>query len=154
MGALRNSRTKSDVHIGVACAFCVLQSDQESAGGRRVVAVIHATPSVDVNGAVGRYGELARVTNLVRKDRRAESGRQTKLLVRISGAILFFAHNRSRAGKQIARETKPVSTMASKIGISCTTPLLPWKPELHLFMGTPITLKGRWGGPLFAASNR
>src|SRR6476620_403069 len=95
-GALRNGRTKSDVHIGVACAFRVLQRNQESAGGRRVIAVIEAAPSVDINGAVGRDGELTRVANFVSKDRRTESVGQTKFLVGVSAAILFFAHNRGR----------------------------------------------------------
>jgi hypothetical protein len=37
------------------------------------------------------------VTNLVSKDRRAESVGQTQFFIGISGAILFLAHNRGRA---------------------------------------------------------
>src|SRR6476646_7007418 len=103
VGTLRNGLTKSVVHSGVACAFRVLQRDQKSAGGRPVVAVIHTAPGIDVDGALRRDSKLTRVTNLVRKDRRAESVGQTKFLVGISGAILFFAHNRCR-GSQTDRE--------------------------------------------------
>ena len=113
VGALRDGRAKADVHVGLACAFRVLERDQESARRRRVVAVIDAAPGVDVNGAVGRHGELTCVTNLVGKDRRAESVRQTQILVGVSGHFFSSLRTVGELARQIARETRPATTTAA-----------------------------------------
>ena len=79
VSALGEGRAEAHIHIGVARAFGVLERDQKPAVMRRVVAVIDAAPSVDIDGAVGRHRELARVTDLVGKDGRAESARQAQV---------------------------------------------------------------------------
>ena len=71
--ALGEGRTEADIDVSLARAFRVLESDQKAALVRRVVAVIDATPGVDIDGAVGRHRKLAGVTDLVGKDGRAES---------------------------------------------------------------------------------
>src|SRR6476659_9174001 len=98
VGTLRNGRTKSVVHIGVACAFRVLQRDQKSAGGRPVVAEIDAAPSVDVDGAVRRDYKLTRVTDLVGKNCCAESSRKAYSGIAF-GAFLLFAEGRTSAAQ-------------------------------------------------------
>jgi len=61
--------------VGPAVALGVLECHEESAGGRRVVAVIPAAPGVDVDHAVRRDGEMAGMADVVREHRRAEPGR-------------------------------------------------------------------------------
>jgi hypothetical protein len=62
----------------MTCAFRVLKRDQESAGRRRVVLVIHTAPGVHVDRAVGRHRKLAGVADLVSKDRCTEAVGQTQ----------------------------------------------------------------------------
>ena len=98
VSALGEGRTEADIHVRMARALCVLKRDQKSAFRRRVVVVIDAAPGVDIDGAVGRHHELTGMTDLVGKDGRAESIRQTHSGIRLR-AFLFFAESRDRAGQ-------------------------------------------------------
>src|SRR5207245_440465 len=71
-----NAISEADLDIGPALALAVLKTDEESTGGRRVVAVIPAAPRVDVDHAVRRNDEVPGVADVVREHRRAESGGQ------------------------------------------------------------------------------
>ncbi len=72
-----NVWTEADIGICVSGTFAIFERDEKAAIVRRVVVVINAAPSVDVDGAVRRHDELARVPNLVREDGGAEALRQS-----------------------------------------------------------------------------
>ena len=76
IGPLRGGGAEAGDHIGFAVALFVLQGDEEAAGRRRVIAVIAPAPGVDVDDAVRRDDEMARMADLVGENRRAEAGRQ------------------------------------------------------------------------------
>ena len=62
--------------IGMAVALGVFERHQEAAGRRLVVMIIAATPSVDIERAVGTEHHLAGVAEIVGENGCAEAGRQ------------------------------------------------------------------------------
>src|SRR3984893_12690671 len=68
--------TETDDHISPAVAGRIFQGNQESAGGRFVVAVIAATPAVDIEHAVGGHDHLPSVTDVVGEHRCTKAGGQ------------------------------------------------------------------------------
>ena len=67
--------------VGMPAAGRVAQRDQEAVGARRLVGVIVARPGVDVDDAIVRNGEVARMSELVRKHRCAEARWQLEAAV-------------------------------------------------------------------------
>src|SRR6478672_12817927 len=66
--------TKTDDHISAAVAGRSFQGNQESAGGRFVVAVIAATPGVDIEHAVAGHDHLPSVADVVGEHRCTKAG--------------------------------------------------------------------------------
>ena len=63
-------------HIGMSVAPGVPKRDQKTARRRFVVVKIDTAPGVDIDGAVGRDGELAGMAEIVGEDGGAETGGQ------------------------------------------------------------------------------
>src|SRR3984885_15868133 len=69
-----HSLTESQIDVGLALAGTVLQGDQEAAGVRRVIAVIHPRPGVHVNDSARSHHHMTGVTDPIGKNRCAKSG--------------------------------------------------------------------------------
>ena len=82
---------KALIHVGPSCAALVLQCYEETAGMRRVVAVVPARPRVDVKNSARRCNHVASVTNALREDRRTKTRgqRQAGVIVRAGLALGF-----------------------------------------------------------------
>src|SRR4030095_14329963 len=102
MGTLGEGRTEASVHVGMAGALRVLEHNQESAIMRLVISIIDSAPGVDVHSTVGRNRELSRMTNLVGKNTRAESLRQTQPSIGLRPAMLFAAGRKGHHPSQQA----------------------------------------------------
>src|SRR5260370_9148752 len=63
-------------HIGLSRTALVLQGYEETAGMRRVVAVVSARPRVDVKNSARRNYHVAGVAEVVSEDRRAKTRTQ------------------------------------------------------------------------------
>jgi hypothetical protein len=73
VAAFHESLAEADIHIRLARAFGVLQRNEKSAGVWLIVAVVNSAPGVDENRPVGSHDELASVSDVVGKYRRAEA---------------------------------------------------------------------------------
>src|SRR5262249_9176452 len=73
VAAFFKSLPKADVHVCFAGTFGVLQRYQKSARVRLIVAVVTTSPGTDENRPLGSTGDLASLSNVVGKNRRAEA---------------------------------------------------------------------------------
>ena len=73
VAAFHESLAKADIHIRLASAFGVLQPNEKSTGVWLIVAVVNTAPGIDENRPVGSHNELASVSDVVGKYRRAET---------------------------------------------------------------------------------
>jgi hypothetical protein len=100
MAALRFHRAKAFGHIGHAIAIAVLERDDQPAAGRgRRIAEIAPGPAVDIKRAIGRESHVARMAQIVGKDRGAKAGRQGE------PAIVTGACRPGRLARRLGRAT-------------------------------------------------
>src|ERR1700731_3427492 len=76
VATFRESLAKANVHIRLASALGVLQRNEKSTRMWLIVAVVNAAPCIDENRPVRSHDELASVSDVVGKYRRAEALRQ------------------------------------------------------------------------------
>jgi hypothetical protein len=73
VAAFHESLAEADNYIHLTSAFGVLQRNEKSTGVWLIVAVVNTAPGVDENRPVGSHDELASVSDVVGKYRRAET---------------------------------------------------------------------------------
>ena len=126
MRALREGRTEADIDVSLARAFRILESDQKTTLVRGVIAVIDATPGVDIDSAVGRHCELSGVTDFVGKYCRAESAGKAQSGFTLRAFLLCAERRNSPAQAQPGRyETKPAFTHPLSRFVIARAPYLP-----------------------------
>ncbi len=85
MTAGRDAVAETRIDVRASVSVGVLQRDQEAAARWRVVAVVTATPGVDIDHPVRRHHQMAGVADLVGEDGGAEPGRERDAAI-VAGA--------------------------------------------------------------------
>ena len=96
--ALGKGLTETLDLIGFPLTLISLQRDKEAAIWRRIVVVVDTAPGIHEHRAVRRHGHLARMADLVGKDRCAEALGQRDSAVRLRTGLIF-AGRQSRAAE-------------------------------------------------------